>query len=189
MLWLYLLAAVTVLVIALRRVLRRQKPLDDELYSKNVAVEHVQSGVAWIRADGTISSVNQSFARTFRCEPQTMLDQEWYKLFPESEHAELGECFRQMLLAGMASFDGPGLRGDKSRGWLNVRLVAVHDHNMRFVGHHCLVEDRSRIRELEDRLLLLTSNAERTPITVSIRPESPTEEALQSRKSRQFARA
>jgi uncharacterized protein (DUF1501 family) len=39
MLWLYLLFAVTILVIVLRRVLRRQTPLTDELYSKKVAID------------------------------------------------------------------------------------------------------------------------------------------------------
>ena len=58
MLWLYLLGAVTGLSIALRRVLRRQKPLNDELYSTKVAVNHVQSGVAWVRADGKIGSIS-----------------------------------------------------------------------------------------------------------------------------------
>jgi hypothetical protein len=27
--------------------------------------------------------------------------------------------------------------------------VAVHDHRMRFAGHHCLIEDRTRLHELE----------------------------------------
>src|SRR5580698_466909 len=101
MFWLYLLGAVTVLSIALRRVLRRQKPLDDELYAKNVAVEHVQSGVAWVRADGTIGSVNQSFATIFRVQPRDMQGQQWYRIFPLPEHARVSESFRQLLLAGV----------------------------------------------------------------------------------------
>src|SRR5580700_2358741 len=60
-LWLILLAVAVGLGIALRRVLRRQSPLNDELYSQQVAVAHVQSGVAWVRADLTFGSVNQSF--------------------------------------------------------------------------------------------------------------------------------
>jgi hypothetical protein len=35
---------------------------------------------------------------------------------------------------------------------LNVLLVAVHDHKMRFVGHHCLVLDSTHTRILEDRI-------------------------------------
>ncbi len=46
----------------LRRVLRRQAPLSDELYSKQVAIDHVHSGVAWVRADGTLGSVNPALA-------------------------------------------------------------------------------------------------------------------------------
>ena len=189
MLWLYLLGAVTALLIALRRVLRRQKPLDDELYAKNVAVEHVQSGVAWVRADGCFGSVNQSFAKTFRCESRELLGREWTKMFPASEHGQIRECYRQMLLAGMASFDGAGVRIDGSPVWLNVRLVAVHDHNMRFVGHHFLAEDRTRERELEERIQLLTSNAEESPKAESTVLELTAAAVMRSRKSRGLARS
>ncbi len=163
MLWLYLLGIATFLTIALRRVLRRQKPLDDELYSKTVAVEHVQSGVAWVRADGTFGSVNQSFARTFKLPPSQLAGQEWYKIFPRALHDQVREHYSQMLLMGAVSFDAPGERADGSKLWLNVRLVAVHDHHMRFVGHHCLIEDQTRVHELEQRLAEVVSAREREP--------------------------
>ena len=155
MLWLYLLGAVTVLTIALRRVLRRQKPLDDELYSKNVAIEYVQSGVAWIRGDGTFGGVNASFAQTLHSTPEELAGREWYKMFPAEEHSRVHDAYSQMLLSGVHSFEGPAQRIDGERVWLNVKLVAAHDHKMRLVGHHCLVEDKTRERELEERLLHL----------------------------------
>ncbi len=160
MLWLYLLGAVTVLVIALRRTRKKMKPLDDELYSKTVAVEHVQSGVAWVRADGTFGSVNQSFARTFNFAPRDLVGKEWFKMFPPEHHNDVKEHFSQMLLAGTETFDSPGIRADGSPLWLNVRLVAVHDHHMRFVGHHCLVEDRTRLGELEEQIRALGVSVE-----------------------------
>jgi PAS domain S-box-containing protein len=156
MLWLYLLGLATFLTIALRRVRKRQKPLDDELYRKNVAIEHVQSGAAWVRADGTFGSVNQSFARTFNFAPRELIGKEWYKMFPAAAHDQVRDYYSQMLLMGTVTFDAPGERVDASRLALNVRLVAVHDHHMRFVGHHCLVEDLTRLRELEERLRKLT---------------------------------
>ena len=60
----YLLGLSVLLYIALRRVLAQQAPLKDEVYMKNVAIEYVQSGVAWVRGDGTVRSVNQSLAST-----------------------------------------------------------------------------------------------------------------------------
>jgi PAS domain S-box-containing protein len=155
MFWLYLLGAVTVLVIVLRRTRKKMKPLDDELYAKTVAVDHVQSGVAWVRADATFGSVNRSFARTFNFAPRELTGKEWFKMFPPEHHNEVKEHFRRMLLAGTQTFDSPGIRGDGSPLWLNVRLVAVHDHHMRFVGHHCLVEDRTRLGELEEQIRAL----------------------------------
>jgi hypothetical protein len=62
---------------------------------------------------------------------------------------------------GTATFDAPGIRADGSPLWLNVMMVSAHDHHMRFVGHHCLVEDRTRLSELEERLHELGVNAEK----------------------------
>ncbi len=173
MFWLYLLGLATFLTIALRRTRKRQKPLDDELYSKNIAIDHVQSGVAWVRADGTFGSVNQSFARTFNIAPRDLAGREWYKMFPGGEHDRVRNQYSQMLLMGSIAFDSPGERADGSPLWLNVRLVPVHDHHMRFVGHHCLVDDRTRLHELEQRLRKLTASAEKREAQ---RTESPAAE-------------
>ena len=152
MLWLCLLGIVTALTIVLRRVLRRQTPLNNQLYSKNVAIEHAQTGVASVRADGTFESANQSFAKALNVAERDLIGQEWYKMFPPQEHRRVREAFAQTLLAGVTSLDVNGARPDASTVWLNVRLVAVHDRKMRFVGHHCLIEDHSREHELERRL-------------------------------------
>ncbi len=158
MLWLYLLGTVTILTIALRRVLRRQKPLDDELYAKNVAIEHVQSGVARVRADGTFGSVNPSFARTMNAAAGELIGQEWLKMFPAGEYDRVKDEYAQMLLTGVRSFSTYGSRPDGSAVWLNVRLVAVHDHHMRFVGHHCMIEDRTHEHDLERMLNEIVAN-------------------------------
>ncbi len=152
MFWLYLLAAVTVLAIVLRRTQRKMKPLDDELYSKTVAIDHVQSGVAWVRADATFGSVNPAFAQTFNFTARELIGREWTKMFPPEYHDKAKEQFSQMLLKGAVTFNAPGMRSEGSRLSLNVRMVAVHDHHMRFVGQHCLVEDRTRLCELEEQV-------------------------------------
>jgi PAS domain S-box-containing protein len=152
MLWLYLLAAVTVLVISLRRVKLRQAPLSDELYSSKVAVEHVHSGVGWVRADGLVGSVNQSLFDSIGAKPGELLEKEWYAMFPRSERARVNEAYTQMLLAGIASLDTLIERGDGVLRPVNVRLVAVHDHKMRLVGHHCMIHDESRARSLEQQV-------------------------------------
>jgi len=170
MFWLYLLGLVTVLTIALRRVLRRQRPLDDELYSKQVAIDHVQSGVAWVRADGTIGSANPALATTLNVAAADLLGRVWVEVFPEAERERLREAYSQMLLLGMASLQAYGRRADGTFAWLDVLLVAVHDHKMRFVGHHCLVADRTRERVLEDQLRELTeSQTSQTGVTSAAR--------------------
>lgn len=159
MLWLYLLGAVTVLVIALRRVMRRQAPLSDELYSTKVAFDHLQSGVAWVRADGTLGTVNSSLATTFGVDPAGLVGKDWLTMFPKAEQERVKEAYSQMLLSGKTQFDTYGQRADGSYAWLNVLLVAVHDHKMRFVGHHCLVLDSTHTKILEDRVKELERDA------------------------------
>ena len=152
MFWLYLLGAVTVLSIALRRVLQRQNPLADEVYSTKVAFDHLQSGVAWVRADGVLSAVNSSLATSLSANPKTLVGRKWLEIFPKEERNRVEEFYSQMLLSGITQFDTYGRRADGTYAWLNVMLVAVHDHKMRFVGHHCLVLDSTHTRLLEEKL-------------------------------------
>jgi PAS domain S-box-containing protein len=161
-LWLYLLGAVTVLVIALRRVLRRQAPLSDELYSKQVAIDHVHSGVAWVRADGTVGSVNPALAQSLRAIPAELVGRDWHTLFPESERDEVQEAYSQALLRGKISREATALRVDNTVAPVNLMLVTIHDHKSRFVGHYCLIEDRTRETELEEQLRKLTSELAET---------------------------
>ena len=157
MFWLCLLAAVTVLVIALRRVLRRQKPLDDQLYSSKVAIDHVHSGVAWVRADGTIGTMNPALGGSLGIDRGALDGQDWLLMFPERERDNVREAHSQMLLLGIASMDIFVPRPDGAQAWLSLAMVGVHDHRARFVGHHCLTVDRSREIELEEQVKELTA--------------------------------
>ena len=168
MLWLYLLGAITVLCIALRRVLQRQTPLTDELYSTKVAFDHLQSGVAWVRGDGTLGMVNSSLVATLGSEPKALIGRDWLDIFPPMERKRVQESYSRMLLLGRTDINTHGQRADGAHLSLNVLLVAVHDHKMRFVGHHCLVLDSTHTRQLEERIKVLEENAkerERKPLT------------------------
>jgi hypothetical protein len=159
MLWLYLLGAVTALTIALRRVVQRQTPLSDELYSTKVAFDHLQSGVAWVRADGTLGTVNASLAATLMADPKGFVGRDWITMFPKIEQERVKEAYSQMLILGKTHLETYGQRSDGSYASLNVLLVAVHDHKMRFVGHHCLVLDETRAKILLDRVKELERDA------------------------------
>ena len=130
---------------------------------KNVAIEHVQSGVAWVRADGTVRSINQSFADTLGALPRELMKREWYDLFASQDHALIKETFSQMLLLGKATIQVHGRRMDGTYAGLELLMVAIHDHKMRFVGHHCLVVDRTHERILEGRVAELTKSSDRQP--------------------------
>jgi PAS domain-containing protein len=144
--------------IALRRVLKAQTPLKDEVFMKKVAIEHVQSGVAWIRADGMVGSINQSFADTLSAVPRELVAREWYDLFAAQDHERLKEAYSKMLLVGKATLEVEGRRMDGKHVGLDLLMVAIHNHKMRFVGHHCLVVDRTRERMLEAQVAELSRN-------------------------------
>jgi PAS domain S-box-containing protein len=150
--WVYLLGLAILLVIALRRVLARQGPLNDELFAKTVAIEHVQSGVAWVRPDGTIKTINASFASTLGALQRELLGRDWYDMFAPHDRKPIQEGFSQMLLLGKYSLDVQGRRMDGTHADVELLLVAMHDHKMHFVGHYCLIADRTRERLLEGQL-------------------------------------
>ena len=159
-LWVYLLGLAVLLVIALRRVVAQQNPLKDEVYTRTVAIEHIQSGVAWIRADGKIRSINASFAIALGAEPKKLTGRDWYELFAQQDRDRIQEAYTQMLLLGRATLDAGGRRADGGRSALEVLMVAINDHKMRFVGHHCLVADRTREKMLEAAVDELTKRLE-----------------------------
>jgi PAS domain S-box-containing protein len=155
MLWLYLLAAVTLLVISRRRLRLRIIPLDDAVYSSKVAVEHVHSGVAWVSADGKIGSANQSLINSMGTKPSELTGRDWYSMFAPEERGKVKEAYAQMLLAGIASIETVIVGSDASNRAVDLRLVAGHDHKMRLVGHHCMLHDRAQQRDLESQVLRL----------------------------------
>jgi len=155
-LWLYLLGAVTVLVIVLRRVLHRQIPLSDAIYSKQVAIDHVHSCVGWVRSDGLIGSINPALAKTVGRLPKELLGQPWEILFPMEERPRVEEAYRRALLMGKIPLDTKAERPDGSLAKVRVLLVTIHDHKSQFVGHYCLMEDMTREAELEQQIQKLS---------------------------------
>ena len=125
---------------------------------KQVAIEHVQSGVAWIRADGMVGSINQSFADTLGAVPRELVARDWYDLFAAQDQEQIKEAFSKMLLVGKATLPVQGRRMDGTHVDLELLMVAIHNHKMRFVGHHCMVVDRTRERVLEAQVAELSRN-------------------------------
>jgi PAS domain S-box-containing protein len=140
MLWLYLLGIVTILAIVVRRLLRKQQPLNDELYSKRVAIDSVSSGVGWIPAKGQLHSMNPALAQMLRATAEDLEGREWLQMFAESDRARVEQVYSQMLLAGRASLSAATIDASGLETQREVLLVAVHDHKMRFMGHHCIIE-------------------------------------------------
>src|SRR5215467_13383492 len=85
MLWLYLLGIVTVLTIVVRRLWRRQKPLDDAVFSHRVAIDHVSSGVAFIRENGELHTVNPALASMLRSSQSELEGKSWLEMFARTD--------------------------------------------------------------------------------------------------------
>jgi PAS domain S-box-containing protein len=140
MLWLYLLGIVTVLGIVVRRLLQRQNPLNDEVYSWRVAIDHLNCGVAWIPAGGNLQAVNPALTQMVGAAAEDLAGRPWLGLFAESDRPRVEQVYSQMLLAGRASMNVATVDTGGVETAHDVRLVAVHDHKMRFMGHHCIIE-------------------------------------------------
>lgn len=151
MLWLYLLGLVTFLTIVVRRLVRRQKPLSDELYLKTLAIDHVHDGVAWVRADGRIGYANPSLARMAGTPADELKNRTWFHMFTPEERTRMEDAYAQMLLAGRASFEANLVNSQGEVTRRNLLLVAVHDHKTRFAGHHCIVENRVVVTDAQER--------------------------------------
>jgi hypothetical protein len=67
--------------------------------------------------------------------------------------------YRKLLL-GRATLEAHGRRLDGTHSGLEVLMVAIHDHKMRFMDHHCLVVDRTREKVLKAQVEELTKNLE-----------------------------
>ena len=153
MLWLYILAVATFLGIVVRRLMRRQKPLIDDLFYKHVAIDHVFDGVAWMTGDGKISYLNPSLARMLDVAPEQLHRKPWFELFVPEERGRIQDAYSQMLLSGKAWLDAKVV---DSRGVVTLRsmlIVAVHDHKMRLAGHHCILNDAVRESRVEEQQL------------------------------------
>lgn len=142
MLWLYLLGVVTFLGIVVRRLLRRQNPLIDDVFSKRVAIDHVHDGVAWVNAGGRMDYLNPALARMLDATPEQIQGKSWLEIFARRDRARVEAAFSQMLLAGKASLEANLIDSHDRLSRRNLLLIAVHDHKTRLAGHHCIVQDR-----------------------------------------------
>lgn len=140
MFWLYLLGIVTFLGIVVRRLLQKQNPLNDEVYSWRVAIDHLNCGVAWIPASGNLQAVNPALTQMVGATAEDLAGRPWLGLFAESDRPRVEQVYSQMLLAGRASMNVATVDAGGVETAHEVRLVAVHDHRLRLMGHHCIVE-------------------------------------------------
>ena len=85
-----------------------------------------------------------------------ILERDWRDIFALGERERVEQAYSQMLLMGRATLDTAAL-GRHGETRCSVLVVAVHDHKMRFVGHHCILEDRTREHQLEERIRELTA--------------------------------
>jgi hypothetical protein len=92
-----------------------------------------------------------------------LVKKDWYDLFAPQDETRLRDAFSQMLLLGKSLQQVHGRRMDGTYAGLELLMVAIHDHKMRFVGHHCLVVDRTRERILESQVAELTQKVTREP--------------------------
>lgn len=142
------------LVAVVRRLLRRQKPMIDELYSKCVAIDHVYDGVAWVTAHGRVGYVNPALAKMLELDSAALLGRSWLDIFAPEDRRGIENAYSQMLLAGKASLDAKVLSSHGDLKPRNLLMVAIHDHKTRFSGHHCIFHETVPAGAVKEHLAL-----------------------------------
>ncbi len=128
------------LTIVVRRLLRRQQPLIDELYAKRIAIDQMSSGVAWIPSNGSVHSVNRALARMLGATAEQLAGRNWLQMFAESERPRAQQVYTETLLAARGSFHTLTIDVNGVETPREVRMAAAYDHKMRLMGHHCIIE-------------------------------------------------
>lgn len=156
--WVWFYGLSTLLGILYRRLWLKQLPLNKELNASRVAIDHIQSGVAWVREDGKIGSANPSLAESVSIRAASLVGHDWLELFPESERQNVQKAHAEMLLSGHSSVSTLLERADGSHAPADLRLVVIHDDKSKFLGHHCLIQDLTREWELQSQLRKLNQS-------------------------------
>ena len=89
--------------------------------------------------------MNPALAQMLGSTPEELWGRDWMQVFAESDRPRVEQGYRQMLLAGKASINAATIDARGVESPREVLLVAVHDHKMRFKGHHCIIERASRV--------------------------------------------
>ncbi len=150
--WIWFYGLSTLLGILYRRLWLKQAPLNNELNANRVAIEHVQSGIAWVNADGAIGLVNPSLADSLSIRGDKLEGRNWVELFPISERHRIQNAYGQSLLAREFALSTYLERADGTHAPIDLRLVPVHDEKSQHLGHHCLILDLTRVENLEQKL-------------------------------------
>ena len=150
--WIWFYGLSTLLGILYRRLWLKQAPLNNELTANRVAIEHVQSGIAWVNADGTVGLVNPSLADSLSIRADKLEGGQWLELFPVSERGRVKKAYGESLLARELSISTYLERADGTHAPIDLRLVPVHDDKSQHLGHHCLILDLTRVENLEQQL-------------------------------------
>lgn len=150
--WIWFYGLSTLLGILYRRLWKKQAPLNNELTANRVAIEHVQSGIAWVKEDGVIGLVNPSLANSLSIRADKLEGGQWLDLFPVSERHRIQKAYSEALLAREMTLSTYLERADGSHAPINLCLVPVHDEKSQHLGHHCLILDLTRVEDLEQKL-------------------------------------
>lgn len=150
--WIWFYGLSTLLGILYRRLWLKQAPLNNEINVNRVAIEHVQIGIAWVDADGTIGLVNPALADSLSIRADKVIGHQWLELFPISERHRIQNAYSEALLAREFSLATYLERADGTHAPVDLRLVPVHDDKSKHLGHHCLILDLTRVEDLEHKL-------------------------------------
>ncbi len=117
-------------------------------------LEQASAGFSLLDLDGRYVSANHAYAEMLGYTPAELVGMSWRSTVHPDDLPSAEAAYGQMLQASEADFEARALRKDGSTFHKHVVMVKAHDGHGRHVGHHCLMEDLTELKETEHRLAL-----------------------------------
>jgi PAS domain S-box-containing protein len=130
---------------------RRQTEMS--LQEMSAALSHAVEGISRLDKQGTYIFVNEAYAHTVGYEPDEMIGMSWEKTVYPEDLASVETAYQHLQSVGKVELEARGIRKDGSIFDKQLVMIAAHDEQQRFTGHHCFMKDISEKKRLEAQRL------------------------------------
>jgi PAS domain S-box-containing protein len=130
----------------------KRQQAETELRQISTALENAVSGISRLNAEGKYIAVNYAYAHSAGYQPAEMLGMDWQSTVHPDHIEKMKLAHQQMLQSDKVEVEAKGIRKDGSIFYKQVVMIAIHDEQHQFIGHHCFMKDISERKVAEEAL-------------------------------------